>query len=63
VAQDIAGQNKANPVALIQSSIMMLRYLDLPEYAQKIENAVRHVISEQKAIISVIFVKYSGLDH
>jgi len=48
VAQDIAGQNKANPVALIQSSIMMLRYLDLPEYAKKIENAVRYVISEQK---------------
>lgn len=39
----IAGQNKANPTAIIQSSIMMLRYLGEQEYANKIENALTQV--------------------
>ncbi len=34
-APQIAGQNKANPTALIQSSVMMLRYLGEYENAQK----------------------------
>ena len=39
-APDIAGQNKANPLALILSGIEMLKYINLHEYAEKIEKAV-----------------------
>ena len=44
-APDIAGQNKANPTALILSSIEMLKYLNLNEYAKKIEKAVFKVLA------------------
>ena len=45
-APDIAGQDIANPLATILSAAMMLRYtLGFPEYADKIENAVKKVIS------------------
>lgn len=39
-APDIAGKNLANPTALLLSSCMMLRHMELNEYADKIENAV-----------------------
>ena len=40
-APDIAGQNKANPIATILSAAMMLRYsFDLMDEAQAIEDAV-----------------------
>ena len=39
-APDIAGQNKANPLALILSGIEMLKYMNLNDYAEKIEKAV-----------------------
>ena len=39
-APDIAGQNKANPSALLQSALMMLRYLSQDEVADKIEKAL-----------------------
>ncbi|MEG0855246.1 MAG: isocitrate/isopropylmalate dehydrogenase family protein [Terrisporobacter sp.] len=39
----IAGKNIANPTALIQSAVMMLRYLEEYEYANKIENALEKV--------------------
>lgn len=42
-APDIAGQNKANPTALIQSAIMMLRYLGEYKNAKKIEDALEKV--------------------
>lgn len=46
-APDIAGQNIANPLAQILSAAMMLRYsLDMPEAADKIENAVKKVLAE-----------------
>ncbi len=38
-APDIAGQDKANPTALLLSSVMMLRYMDLHQHADKIESA------------------------
>ncbi|KAG4305098.1 hypothetical protein PORY_001268 [Pneumocystis oryctolagi] len=44
-APDIAGQNKANPTALLLSSIMMLRHMSLHQYADKIENAIFSVLS------------------
>ncbi|GMT28361.1 hypothetical protein PFISCL1PPCAC_19658 [Pristionchus fissidentatus] len=45
-APDIAGQDKANPTALLLSSVMMLRYMKLNEHARKIENACFEAISE-----------------
>jgi len=45
-APDIAGQDKANPTALLLSSVMMLRYMDLHEHAAKIESACFAVIKE-----------------
>ena len=45
-APDIAGQDKANPTALLLSGVMMLRYLDMGEHAQKVEQAAYDVIRE-----------------
>ena len=39
-APDIAGQNKANPLALLLSSIEMLKYLKLDDFAKNIEKAI-----------------------
>ncbi|XP_019858676.1 PREDICTED: isocitrate dehydrogenase [NAD] subunit alpha, mitochondrial-like, partial [Amphimedon queenslandica] len=47
-APDIAGQDKANPTALLLSSLMMLRYINLPDHAKNIENAVFKTIREGK---------------
>lgn len=45
-APDIAGQNKANPIATILSAAMMLRYsLDLDKEADAVEAAVQQVLS------------------
>merc|ERR1712142_393063 len=38
-APDIAGKDLANPTALLLSSVMMLRYMDLYDHAAKIETA------------------------
>lgn len=42
-APQIANQNIANPTAIIQSAIMMLKYLGEVEYAIKIEKALEQV--------------------
>ena len=47
-APDIAGKNMANPTALLLSSVMMLRYMNLPEYADKIEKAVLETLASGK---------------
>ena len=47
-APDIAGQGIANPTALLQSGILMLRYLEERDAAEKIENAMLQVFSEGK---------------
>ncbi|CAN4083560.1 unnamed protein product [Withania somnifera] len=39
---------KANPVALLLSSSMMLRHLEFPSFADRLETAVRRVIAEGK---------------
>lgn len=45
-APDIAGQDKANPLAMILSVAMLLRHsLQLPEAADSIESAVRRVLA------------------
>jgi isocitrate dehydrogenase (NAD+) len=45
-APDIAGQDKANPTALLLSSVMMLHHLEMPTYAEKINKATLDTISE-----------------
>jgi isocitrate dehydrogenase (NAD+) len=39
-APDIAGQNTANPSALLMSAILMLRHLDLGGHADRVEHAL-----------------------
>ncbi|HYJ87255.1 MAG TPA: isocitrate dehydrogenase (NAD(+)) [Pyrinomonadaceae bacterium] len=45
-APDIAGQGVANPTALLQSGILMMRYLGEREIADRIENAMLDVFRE-----------------
>jgi len=46
-APDIAGQDKANPIATILSAAMMLRYtFNLGKEADAVENAVKKVLSQ-----------------
>lgn len=46
-APDIAGQNKANPIATILSAAMMLRYsLDMDKEADDVEAAVQKVLTD-----------------
>jgi isocitrate dehydrogenase (NAD+) len=45
-APDIAGSDRANPMALLLSAILMLRHLRLPELADRIEAALRSTLQE-----------------
>ena len=49
-APDIKGQNKANPTAILLSSIMMLEYIEENELAEKLRNALFAVLSEKKVV-------------
>jgi len=49
-APDIAGQDKANPTALLLSACMMLRYMEMYKHADKIESSAFAVIKEGKAL-------------
>lgn len=51
-APDIAGQQKANPIAMMLSAIMMLRYLGENEAANKFDAAILKVLSEGKTLTS-----------
>ena len=54
-APDIAGQNKANPIATILSAAMMLRYsFDLEEEADVVENAVKQVLKDGYRTIDIM---------
>ena len=54
-APDIAGQNKANPIATILSAAMMLRYsFNLDKEADAIEEAVRDVLKNGYRTIDII---------
>ncbi|KAK9666681.1 hypothetical protein RND81_14G203200 [Saponaria officinalis] len=46
--QDMVEEKKANPVALLLSSAMMLRHLQFPSFADRLETAVRRVVAEGK---------------
>lgn len=49
-APDIAGKDLANPTALLLSSIMMLRHLQLNEHADRIQEAAYKVLREGKTL-------------
>ncbi|NLM47019.1 MAG: isocitrate dehydrogenase (NAD(+)) [Firmicutes bacterium] len=49
-APKYAGQDIANPTALLLSAVMMLRYLGETEAADKVENALAAVIREGKTV-------------
>jgi isocitrate/isopropylmalate dehydrogenase len=59
-APDIAGQNKANPTALLLSAVMMLRHLDLSGHANSIETAVLKTLREGKVCCCVDFRFVNG---
>ncbi|MFV0503702.1 MAG: isocitrate/isopropylmalate dehydrogenase family protein [Lachnospirales bacterium] len=47
-APDIAGRNIANPTAILLSSVQMLKYLNMEDYAKKLENAIINLYKEGK---------------
>ena len=54
-APDIAGQDKANPIATILSAAMMLRYsFDLNKEADDIENAIKEVLKKGYRTIDIM---------
>lgn len=54
-APDIAGQDKANPIATILSAAMMLRYsLDLDGEADAVEQAVQRVLEQGYRTVDIM---------
>jgi isocitrate dehydrogenase (NAD+) len=49
-APKYAGQNKANPMAMMLSGVLMLRHLDETEAADGVEEAIASVIAEGKSV-------------
>ncbi len=49
-APKYAGQNKVNPTATILSGVLMLRHLGEFDAAQRVETAVRRVLSEGRSV-------------
>jgi isocitrate dehydrogenase (NAD+) len=49
-APDIAGKDTANPTALLQSAILMLRHLDEVAAADKVQKALETVYTEKKTL-------------
>ena len=49
-APDIAGQDKANPTALLQSAVLMLHHIGEDAAAGRIQAAIEKVYSEKKAL-------------
>src|SRR2546423_6718309 len=49
-APKYAGQNKANPTALILSGVLMLRHLGHADVADRVERALRKVIAEGRPV-------------
>jgi len=47
-APDIAGRDVANPIALMRSAILMLRWLGMPGEAQRMGDAMRHVFVDRE---------------
>jgi isocitrate dehydrogenase (NAD+) len=49
-APDIAGQDKANPTALLQSAVLMLHHIDEAAAAEKVQAAIEKVYAEGKTL-------------
>ncbi|HSU19344.1 MAG TPA: isocitrate/isopropylmalate family dehydrogenase, partial [Acidobacteriaceae bacterium] len=49
-APDIAGQDKANPTALMQSAVLMLDHIGETAAAERIQRALQHVYAEGKTL-------------
>ena len=49
-APDIAGQDKANPTALLQSAVLMLHHIDETETAEKVQKAMEAVYAEGRSL-------------
>jgi isocitrate dehydrogenase (NAD+) len=49
-APDIAGQDKANPTALLQSAILMLHHIDESAAAQRIQSALEKVYADKTSL-------------
>ncbi|MEL7058976.1 MAG: isocitrate/isopropylmalate dehydrogenase family protein [Acidobacteriota bacterium] len=47
-APDIAGQGVANPLALMRTSVLMLRHMERRDAAERLAGALRHVVVEQE---------------
>jgi isocitrate dehydrogenase (NAD+) len=49
-APKYAGQNKVNPIAMMLSGVLMLRHLEEPEAADRVEGAIAEVIREGRSV-------------
>jgi len=49
-APKYAGLNKVNPIATMLSGVMMLRYLEETEAAERLEAAIADVLAEGKSV-------------
>ena len=49
-APDIAGKDVANPTAMILSAVLMLRYIDEADAADRIEKALTDVLAEKRVL-------------
>ena len=49
-APDIAGKDLANPTALLQSAVLMLRHMHENETAEMVQNSLERVYSEGKVL-------------
>src|SRR2546421_4969241 len=49
-APDIAGKDIANPTAMILSAVLMLRYIEDAQAADRIEHALSAVLAEKRAV-------------
>jgi len=49
-APKYTGQNKVNPIAMMLSGVMLLRYLEEKKAADAMENAIAAVIAEGKRV-------------
>ena len=47
-APDIAGRDLANPVAMMRSAILLLRWIDMPEIAARLGKAIRTVFVDRR---------------
>ncbi len=53
-APDIAGKGVANPTALMQSAVMMLRHLNERDAANRLQHAIARVYAEGKTVTADI---------